>query len=98
MKTEEKKIEHHHALKDFAAWLVGALKIQGVSLAVVGKNALHVTGEITVEQKESLRIWKRQIIEALSPKCPGCNLSLELIENGNLWFCPLGCKSMEVKP
>ncbi|HEX8735155.1 MAG TPA: hypothetical protein VF721_07540 [Pyrinomonadaceae bacterium] len=96
MQTEERRIEHHHALEDFAAWLVGALKVQGVILSVVGENALHIKGELTAAQRENIRLWKRQLIENLSPKC-SCGLPMKLIENGSLWLCPFGCKSIEVK-
>lgn len=96
MQTEERKIEHHHALEDFAVWLVGALKMQGVTLSVVGENALHIKGELTADQKETIRLWKRQLIENLSQKCD-CGLPMKLIENGLLWLCPFGCKSIKAE-
>lgn len=89
--------ERHHALEDYAAWLIGALKQQGVSLAVVSADALHVKGKLTAEQKENIRLWKRQLINALSPKCSRCTLPMRIIENGSLWLCPFGCQSLEVE-
>ena len=96
MKTEEKKIEHHHALNDFAARLIAALKMQDVALTVVGENALRIKGELTADQRENVRLWKRHLIEAVSAKCD-CGLAMKLIDDGKLWLCPFGCKSMEVK-
>jgi hypothetical protein len=32
-----------------------------------------------------------------SPLCSNCNLPLNLIENGTLWFCPLGCESRKAE-
>jgi len=97
MLTEEKRIEHHHALEDFAAWLIGALKMQGVALSVSGENSLHIKGELTADQRENIRLWKRQLIENLSPKCVCCGLPMRLINDGAVWLCPFGCKSIEVK-
>ncbi len=30
------------------------------------------------------------------PICSNCGLQMNLIENGELWFCPLGCESRNV--
>jgi len=32
-----------------------------------------------------------------SPKCSNCDLEMNLIENGETLFCPLGCESRKVK-
>ncbi len=93
MNQKTQKKERHNQLQEYGNWLLSELKKQGVTLSVAGKNALHVKGEITPAQKEHIRIWKRQLIEALSPKCSNCGLPMELIENGKLWFCPFGCES-----
>ncbi len=93
MNQKTQKKELHSQLQEYAEWLLSELEKQGVTLSVAGKNALHVKGEITPAQKEHIRIWKRQLIDALSPNCSNCNLAMELIENGNLWFCSLGCES-----
>ncbi len=95
MNQKTQKKELHSQLQEYAEWLLNELEKQGVTLSVAGKNALHVKGEITAAQKEIVRVWKRQLIEALSPKCSNCNLAMNLIENGKLWFCPLGCESKE---
>ena len=93
MKTKEKKIEQHRALKDYGVHLAAALQDEGVLLDVLGENALHVKGELTAAQKKNIRLWKRQLIDALAPKCPNCGLPMKLIENGMLWLCPFGCAS-----
>ncbi len=91
-KTQKKQLNRQ--LQDYGEWLFSELKKQGIDLEVVG-NGLRVKGEITAAQKEFIRIWKRQLIEAASPKCRNCNLAMDLIEDGKLWFCPVGCESRE---
>lgn len=31
------------------------------------------------------------------PSCSNCDLQMNLIENGKLWFCPLGCESRNAR-
>ncbi len=95
MEQQRARIEQHRAIEDYAAWLARTLKQQGVSLLVVGENALHVKGELTPAQSEAVRLWKQNLINALSPKCSNCTLALQLINDGTLWFCPFGCESRE---
>lgn len=63
----------------------------GITLSVVGTNSLRITGEINADQKEFIRLWKRQLIDELLPKCSECSLPLQLDSSDNLWFCPIGC-------
>ncbi len=93
MQQQEKKSDEQCTSEDYELWLLGELEKQGVTLSVVGENALHIKGEITVTQKENIRLWKRRLIEALSPKCSNCTQTLQLINDGTLWFCPFGCES-----
>jgi hypothetical protein len=67
----------------------------GLSLVVTGKASLRIKGEATLEQIENLRKWKTQLINQLSPKCSNCTLSMQLINDGTLWFCPFGCESQK---
>jgi len=97
MQQKEKRIEQHRQLKEYGEWLLSELEKQDIKLSVVGENGLHIKGEITSAQKVYIRLWKRQLIEALSPHCSNCGLPMRIIENGNLWFCPLGCESRKVK-
>ncbi len=67
----------------------------GLSLAVTGKNSLRIKGEATPAQLATVRLWKAQLINHLSPKCSNCTQPLQLINDGTLWFCPFGCESRE---
>ena len=95
MPQKEQKSEQHRQLTDYGKWLLSELEKEGVRLSVAAENGLHVKGEITPAQRELIRVWKRQLIETLSPKCKNCNLAMNLIENGKLWFCRMGCESQE---
>jgi len=97
MEQKEKRVESYRQLKDYGEWLLSELERQGVKLSVVGENGLHIKGEITFAQKENVCLWKRQLIEALSPHCSNCGLPMQIIDNGALWFCPFGCESRKVK-
>jgi hypothetical protein len=94
MKPQTTKIERHHALEFYGIWLLGELQKQDISLSVIGENALRVKGEMTAAQREAIRLNKRHLIEALSPKCSKCTLPMTLIENGKTWFCSFGCGSL----
>ena len=96
MKPLTGKIERYRAAELYGIWLLGELQKLGISLTVIGENDLRVKGEMTVEQKEIIRLWKDHLIEALSPKCSNCGLPMKLIENDSLWFCPFGCNSLPV--
>ena len=83
-------------IESFATWFVDILKKQGVILTVKNENCLNIYGEMTLAQKENIKLWKRQIINHLSPKCSNCNLPMNLIDDGKVWFCPIGCQSVGV--
>lgn len=93
MHQKEKRSEQHWQIQDYGEWLASELEKEGVKLSVTSENGLRVQGEITPAQKEYIRIWKRHLIEALSPKCKSCASPMQLINNGSIWFCPLGCES-----
>ena len=97
MEQKPKRTEHYRQIQDYGEWLLSDLEKRGVKLSVTSENGLHIKGEITPAQKELIRLWKRQLIEALSPKCSNCGLAMKLIEDGKLWFCPFGCASQIVK-
>ncbi len=92
MEQNTKPLEQHQS-KKYGEWLLSELENQGVTLSVASGNGLHIKGEITPAQKENIRLWKRWLIEALSPHCSNCTLPLQLINDGTLWFCPFGCES-----
>lgn len=74
------------------------LQAQGIGFEITLSNKLRITARTTAKQFELIRLWKVQIIEAISPKCANCGLAMNLIENGKLWFCPLGCESVQYVP
>lgn len=71
MSQKANRIERHKILEISGVWLLSELQKQGVRFEVIGENALSVKGGMTPEQKENVRLRKREIIEALSPKCSG---------------------------
>lgn len=93
MQPEQRKIERFQSVENFGKHLSAELKKRGVILSVVGENGLRIQGELTASEKEIVKTWKRQLINAISPKCSKCGSVMELIENGKLWFCRLGCGS-----
>lgn len=75
--------------------ILSEIQASGLSLTLTDKSSLRIVGTATKAQIETCRLFKAQIIEALSPHCSNCNLPMNLIDGGNLWFCPLGCESRE---
>jgi urease beta subunit len=69
------------------------LTAQGIRFSITPANNLRIETPATKKQFELIRLWKAQIIENISPHCSNCTLAMRLIENGDLWFCPLGCES-----
>jgi hypothetical protein len=69
------------------------LEGQGVSFEVTDKNTLRITAKTTLKQFELIRLWKKHIIDSISPKCANCDLPMQLINDGELWLCGLGCES-----
>ena len=76
-----------------AETILRTLFADGLNLSITDKQSLRIVGTTTKRQLEVVRIWKHSLIEALSPKCSNCASPMQLIDNGNLWFCPLGCES-----
>ncbi len=75
--------------------ILSELQASGLSLALTDNSSLRIKGAATKTQIETCRRFKSQIIEALSPHCANCDLSMRIINNGSLWFCPLGCQSQK---
>lgn len=74
-------------------YILSELQVSGLSLTLTDKSSLRIKGEATETQIETCRRFKAQIIEALSLHCSNCALPMRIIDNGSLWFCPLGCQS-----
>lgn len=87
--------ERYQTIEQYAAWLLRELQNAGIVLTVIGENSLSVEGDMTPAQRENIRMRKRQLIDARSPKCGNCTLPMRLIENDKLWFCPVGCESKD---
>ena len=73
------------------------LQANGITFEITPANTLRITAQTTIKQFELIRLWKAQIVEAISPKCEHCESAMKLIENGKLWFCPLGCESKKAQ-
>ncbi len=78
-----------------AETILSELQASGLSLALTDNSSLRIKGAATKTQIETCRRFKAQIIEALSPHCAKCDLPMHIIDNGSLWFCPLGCQSQK---
>lgn len=83
----------HEEIQIQAETILTTLRADGLNLSITDKQGLRIVGTATKRQLEVVRFWKQHIIEALSPKCTNCALPMQLIDNGNLWFCQLGCES-----
>lgn len=79
-----------------AEHILSELQTSGLSLALTAHSTLRITGKATPAQITACRQYKAQIIETLSPHCSNCDLPMQIIDGGSLWFCPLGCESLEV--
>jgi hypothetical protein len=69
------------------------LEGQGIGFEITDQNTLRITAKTTPKQFELIRLWKKHIIDSISPKCSNCTLPMQLINDGELWFCPFGCET-----
>jgi hypothetical protein len=90
-------MEIHERIKNDGKIIFKDLQAQGISFEVTSKNKLRIMTKTTAAQFNLIRLWKAQIIDEISPKCSNCKIAMQLIEDGRLWFCPLGCISYELK-
>ena len=79
-----------------ASAILENLKSCDVKIRVIGANRLQVDApknKLSPEQREQLRLYKAQIINELSPRCPVCTCKAEVEQSEALQvtFCPLGC-------
>jgi hypothetical protein len=75
--------------------ILSELQASGLSLSLTDKSSLRIVGKATPAQIKTCRLFRTRIIEALSPHCSNCALPMQLINGGNLWFCPFGCESQK---
>ena len=83
----------YQQIQSQAEIILGELRAGGLNLSITDKATLRIVGTATERQLEIARLWKQNIIDALSPKCSNCTLPMQIIDNGALWFCALGCGS-----
>jgi hypothetical protein len=69
------------------------LEGQGIGFEITDKNTLRITTKTTPEHFELIRLWKKHIIDSISAHCSNCGLPMELINDGEVWFCGLGCET-----
>jgi hypothetical protein len=88
-------MEIYQQIKNQAEIIVGELRADGLSLSVTATGGLHIVGRSKPAQLALIRLWKQGIIDVLSQKCTNCNLPMQIIADGELWFCPFGCETKE---
>ena len=86
-------MEIYQQIQSQAETILGELRAGGLDLSVTDKATLRIVGTATVRQLELVRVWRQHIIDTLSPKCSNCALPLQIINNGALWLCALGCET-----
>jgi hypothetical protein len=88
-------MEIYQQIQNQAEIIVGELRTDGLSLSITDTGKLHIAGRSKPAQTALIRLWKQGIIDAISPHCSNCDLPMELINDGELWFCALGCETKE---
>jgi hypothetical protein len=86
-------MEIYQQIQNQAEIILGELRASGLSLSITNTGKLHIVGTAKPAQLALIRLWKQNILDALSPKCSNCTLPMQLIENGQLWLCPFGCET-----
>ncbi len=88
----------YEQIKNQAETILSELRASGLNLSITDKSTLRIVGTATVRQLEIVCVWRQHIIESLSPKCSNCALPMQIINNGECWFCPFGCESQKDIP
>jgi hypothetical protein len=88
-------MEIYKQIQNQAEIIVGELRADGLSLSITDTGKLHIVGRSKPAQLALIRLLKQGIIDALSAKCSNCTLPMQIIGDGELWFCPLGCETKE---
>jgi hypothetical protein len=88
-------MKNYEEIKIQAENILRTLRADGLSVSITHSMQLHIVGRAKSAQLHIIRLWKRHIVEALCPKCSNCNLPMQIIDNGKLWFCPFGCESQK---
>jgi len=88
-------MELHQQIKIQAEIILGELRADGLNLTITDTGKLHIVGTAKPAQLALVRLWKQNILDALSPKCTNCTLPMQLINDGALWLCALGCETQK---
>jgi len=88
-------MEIYQQIQNQAEIILGELRASGLNLSITDTGKLHIVGTAKPAQLELVRLWRQGIIDALSPHCSNCDLPMQLIYDGTLWFCGLGCESQK---
>jgi hypothetical protein len=86
-------MEIYRQIQNQAEIILGELRADGLSLSITSTGGLHIVGRAKTAQLALVRLWKQGIIDVLSQKCTNCDLPMQIIDNGELWFCPFGCET-----
>jgi hypothetical protein len=86
-------MEIYQQIQNQAEVILSELRADGLSLSITDTGKLHIVGTSKPAQLALIRLWKQGIIDALSSKCSNCDLPMQLINDGELWLCALGCES-----
>jgi hypothetical protein len=88
-------MEIYQQIQNQAEIIVGELRADGLSLSITDTGKLHIVGRAKPAQPALIRLWKQGIIDAISPHCSNCDLPMQIIESGQLWFCGFGCETQK---
>jgi hypothetical protein len=88
-------MEIYRQIQKQAEIILGELRADGLSLSITSTGGLHIVGRAKPAQTALIRLWKQGIIDVLSQKCTNCTLPMQIIDDGELWFCPIGCSSQK---
>ncbi len=88
-------MEIYQQIQKRAETILGELRADGLKLSITDTGKLHIVGRSKPAQLALIRLWKQNIIDVLSQKCTNCALPMQIIADGELWFCPFGCETKE---
>ncbi len=86
-------MEIYRQIQKQAEIIAGELRADGLNLSITDTGKLHIVGTAKPAQLAQIRLWKKHIVDAISPHCSKCDLPMQIINDGELWFCPFGCES-----
>jgi hypothetical protein len=88
-------MEIYQQIQNQAEIILGELRADGLNLSITDTGKLHIVGTSKTAQLALIRLWRQGIIDAISPHCSNCDLPMQLINDGEVWLCGLGCSSQK---